>query len=32
MMMPIELSDQERGDLIAFLESLNGAEETQARR
>lgn len=32
MMMPIELSDQERGDLIAFLESLNGVEETQARR
>lgn len=32
MMMPIELSDQERGDLIAFLESLTGVEETQARR
>jgi cytochrome c peroxidase len=32
MMMPIELSDQERGDLIAFLESLTGAEDAQARR
>jgi cytochrome c peroxidase len=32
MMMPIELGDQERGDLIAFLESLTGVEETQARR
>jgi cytochrome c peroxidase len=31
MMMPIELSDQERNDLIAFLETLNGAE-TQVRR
>jgi cytochrome c peroxidase len=27
MMMPIELNDQERGDLIAFLETLNGAEK-----
>jgi cytochrome c peroxidase len=32
MMLPIELNDEERGDLIAFLESLTGAEETQARR
>jgi cytochrome c peroxidase len=32
MLMPIELTDQERSDLIAFLESLTGAEETQARR
>jgi cytochrome c peroxidase len=32
MMMPIELSDQERADLIAFLESLNAADETQPRR
>jgi cytochrome c peroxidase len=30
MMMPIELSDQERGDLIAFLESLTRAEDAQA--
>jgi hypothetical protein len=31
-MMPIELDDQERSDLTAFLESLTGANEiAQAR-
>jgi cytochrome c peroxidase len=32
MMMAIELSDQERSAIIAFLESLTGAQEAQARR
>jgi cytochrome c peroxidase len=28
LMMPIELNEQERGDLIAFMESLSGADPT----
>ena len=32
LMMPIELNDQERGDLIAFMESLTGAAETAQAR
>jgi cytochrome c peroxidase len=28
LMMPIELNEQERGDLIAFMESLSGADQT----
>jgi cytochrome c peroxidase len=33
LMMPIELDDQDRSDLIAFMESLTGAAETaQAQR
>jgi cytochrome c peroxidase len=32
LMQPIELNDQERGDLIAFMESLTGAAETAQAR
>lgn len=30
MMMPVQLSDQERGDLVAFLETLTGKPEGDA--
>ena len=32
LMMPIELNDEERDDLIAFMESLTGANETAHAR